>query len=88
VPTDLAEVVVVAETAAGMGGNLSSSRSDWRASGMGVQAISHSQKKEEKKKMNLLLSQAHPLAPCSRLSACGLGRGGGGGRNGSRCGWQ
>ena len=37
VPVDLAEVVVVvAEMVAGMGG----SRSDWRVSGMGVQAIS------------------------------------------------
>jgi hypothetical protein len=47
VPVDLAEVVVAAaEVAAGMG----SSRSDWRASGMGVQAISCSKKKMKKKK--------------------------------------
>jgi hypothetical protein len=47
VPVDLAEVVVAAvETVAGMGG----SRSDWRASGMGVQAVSCSQIKDEEKK--------------------------------------
>jgi hypothetical protein len=47
VPVDLAEVVVAAaETAAGVGG----SGSDWRASGMGVQAVSCSQKKRRRRK--------------------------------------
>jgi hypothetical protein len=42
VPVDLAKVVVVADMVAGMGGDSSGSRSDWRALGMGAQAISHS----------------------------------------------
>jgi hypothetical protein len=48
VPADLAEVVVVvAEMVADMDGNGSGSGSDWRVSGMGVQAISYSQKKKK-----------------------------------------
>ena len=89
VPVDLAEVVVVAEkVAVGVGSDGSSSGSDWRASRMGVQAVSCSQKKRKEKKTNLWLGRAHPLAPRSRLGACGLGRGGGGGGNGGRCGWR
>jgi hypothetical protein len=56
VPVDLAEVVAAAaKTAAGMG----SSGSDWRASGMGVQAVSRSQKKKKRKKKRTYCSIGH-----------------------------
>jgi hypothetical protein len=74
VPADLVEVVVVAaaETVAGVGGDGSSSRSDWRVSGMGVQAISRSQKKEKKrkKKKNEPLAQSGTSACTSQQAGC------------------
>jgi len=50
VPVALAEVVVAAEMTAGVGVGSSGSGSDCRSSGMGVQAVSYSRKKEEKKR--------------------------------------
>jgi len=50
VPVDLAEVVVVAEMPAGTLAGGSGSGSDWRLSGMGIQAVSESQGRGRKKK--------------------------------------